>query len=87
MVTTLLIKMGANAVVLGLTPIEKWQAARRLDVDVMSEHWFILTSIAAIITLVVIFVIVSRKSKKREHNITNQLFSEYANSKARFYWT
>jgi hypothetical protein len=81
MVTTLLIKMGANAVVLGLTPIEKWQAARRLDVDVMSEHWFILTSIAAIITLVVIFVIVSRKSKKREHNITNQLFSEYANSK------
>jgi len=82
MVTTFMINAGVNAIVLGLTPIEKWQAARRFDVvDVMTERWFILTSFVAIITLVVLFVIVSQRGKKKELNFTNRLFFEYANSK------
>lgn len=81
MVTRFLINAGVNAIVLGLTPIEKWQAARKFDVDVITGRWFILTCIATIITLVVLFVIVSRRGKKKEQNVTNQLFFEYANSK------
>jgi len=81
MVTTFLINTGINTILLGLTPIEKWEAARRFDADVVSERWFILAGIAAIIMLVVLFILISRKTWKKEQNITNQLFFDYANSK------
>jgi hypothetical protein len=61
-----------------LTPIERLYAMRRLDTGVMDKQWFIITGIAAIAVLSVLYIYVNYKRKLREQNITNKIFNENA---------
>lgn len=69
---------GVNATVLALTPFERWQAARQLDSSFMTELWFILTGVVAIIILTILLIAVSYNRAKKERKLAERLFIEYA---------
>ena len=70
-----------NRVVLVLTPLQRWHAVRRLNSGFMTERWFILLGVIAIITLMVLFTIVSLNRRRQERKITEHLFAEYSEKK------
>lgn len=78
MITASVMTAGVNAFVLALTPIERWNAARRLDSSFMLERWFILTGVAAVIILTVLLIVVSYNRVVKERKISDELFLEYA---------
>jgi len=78
MVAASVIIPGVNAVVLALTPMERWNAARRLDSATTDQNWFILLSVAAIILLTLLLIVVSYNNKTKERKVTNQVFVTYA---------
>jgi len=63
---------------LALTPVERWQAAGRFNANSIAEHWFIITSVAAIIILTVVLLVVSYNRTSRERNVADKLFLDYA---------
>ena len=67
-----------DVAVLALTPVERWQAAGRLSSNFMTERWFIITSLAAIIVLTMLLVVVSLRRKWEEQKGSNQSFEDYA---------
>jgi len=69
---------GLNTILLALTPIERWQAARQLDTYFTAERWFTLIMLAALITLIALFLWVSYKRTAEERKIAEQLFVDYA---------
>jgi hypothetical protein len=77
MVTASAISTGLNAVVLALTPIERWHAARRLDSASTAQSLFILLSVVAIIVLTVLFIATSYNNKIKERKTTNKIFISY----------
>ncbi len=53
-------------IVLGLTPVERWHAARKLEGgDYLSEQWFILTAFMLLIILAATLLVISRMLKKK----------------------
>jgi len=78
MVAASVITTGVNAAVLALSPIERWNAARRLDSASTDQHWFILLSVAAIILLTLLLIAVSYNNKTKQRKVTNQVFVTYA---------
>jgi len=78
MVATSVITAGVNVVVLALTPMERWNAARRLDGTSTDQDWFIILSVAAIILLTLLLIAVSYNNKTKQRKITNQVFVTYA---------
>jgi hypothetical protein len=78
MMTASAMTAGVNAFVLALTPIERWNAARRLDGGFMLGRWFVLTGVAAIIILTVLLIVVSYNRAAKERKISDKLFLEYA---------
>ena len=81
MITAPTITPGANAVILALTPIKRWQAARRLGSDLVGEQSFALVCGAVLIVLTVLLIVVSYGRKKKDRNIADQLFSTYADGR------
>lgn len=67
-----------NGIVLALTPSQRWSAAREFDINFVAERWFILVGIIALVTLTVLFFVVSVKRTRRERKGSDQLFIEYA---------
>ena len=78
MMTTSVMSTGLNFIVLTLTPAQRWQAARGLNISFMGQSWFIATCVAALIILSVLFVLVTCYKAKKERETTNRLFFEYA---------
>jgi len=78
MVTASVITTGLNAVLLALTPIERWHSARRLDSASTDYRLFILLSVVAIIILTVLLIATSYKHKIKEQKVTNKIFVNYA---------
>ena len=78
MTTALVTTAGFNVVVRVLTPVERWKAAGRFSTSFMTEQWFILTGIAAIIILTVALLMVSYNRAAQERKLTMQLFVKYA---------
>ena len=78
MITAFAMTEGVNAAVLALTPFQRWQAARQLDSSFMTELWFILTGVVAIIILTVLLIVVSYNHAKKERKFADRLFVEYA---------
>lgn len=81
MITALTITSGTNAVILALTPIERWQAFRRLGSGLVSEQAFVLLCGAVLIVLTVLLIVVSYARKKKDRTTTDRLFSTYANER------
>jgi len=78
MVTASVINTGVNAVILALTPIDRWHAARRLDNASTDQHWFILLSVIAIVILTVLLIAAGYNNKVKERKATNKIFINYA---------
>ena len=78
MVTASIITTGVNTVFLALTPIERWNAASRLDSASTDQSLFILLSVVAIIILTVLLIATSYKHKVKEQKVTNKVFVNYA---------
>jgi hypothetical protein len=78
MVTTSLITTGFNAFVLALTPIERWNAARRIDSASSGQYWFILLCVIAIIVLTAMFIASSYSHKIKERKAASRIFDNYA---------
>jgi hypothetical protein len=66
-----------NAAMAALTPLERWDAMRRLDGDFVTDRWFILAGVSAIVVLTAILIVVSYRRAK-QHKVSSRLFSEYA---------
>ena len=78
MVTASVITTGLNAVVLALTPIERWHAARRLDSTSTDQRLIIILSVIAIIILTALLIAVSYSHKVKERKVTDKVFINYA---------
>lgn len=65
-----------NAIVLALTPLQRWQAAGRFNTSL--ERWFILIGLVAVVVLTVVLLVVSYNQMVQKRKVTDQLFAEYA---------
>jgi hypothetical protein len=72
---------GLNFIVLALTPMQRWQAAREFTVSFMGQRWFIATCIAVLIVLSVLFFLVTCYKANKERETANRLFFEYADER------
>jgi hypothetical protein len=61
---------------LGLTPTERWQGARRFNGGFIVEHWFILTALAVLLVLGAWLVVVSYNRAIKHHKAVEQAFIE-----------
>ena len=81
MMTASIMGSGINFVILALTPVQRWQAARGFTTGFMGQRWFIATCVAALIVLSVLFVLVTLYKAKKERETANRLFFEYADER------
>jgi len=81
MITAPAMSSGANAVILALTPIERWQAVRRLGSDLVGEQSFALVCGAVLVVLAVLLIVASYGRKKKGRKFADQLFSTYADGR------
>jgi hypothetical protein len=81
MITTTVMSVGLNFFVLSLTPVERWQAARWLNISFMGESWFMTACVAALIIMTALFIIVTCHQAGKEHQAANRLFFDYADEK------
>ena len=50
-----------NAIVLALTPVERWRAAREFNANFMAERWFVLIGIIAIAMFLPMINMISKR--------------------------
>jgi len=74
-------KMRTHAIVLALKPLERWEAAGRFSSNFMTERWFILMGVIAIIILTAALFAVSLHRTLSGRKVSKQLFTEYANKR------
>jgi hypothetical protein len=78
MATASVITTGMNAILMALTPIERWLAARRLESASADQRLFIIMCVVAIIILTVLFIVTGYMHKAKEQHIVNKVFDIYA---------
>jgi len=78
MITAPAMTSGANAIILALTPMERWQALRRLGGDIVGERYYALVCGAALIVLAVSLIVATYNRKKKDRRLADKLFSTYA---------
>lgn len=81
MIATTIMSAGLNFFVLSLTPVQRWQAARWLNISFMGESWFMAACVAALIIMTALFIIVTFHQAGKERLAANRLFFEYADEK------
>ena len=81
MTTASLVNAGLSFFVLSLTPVQRWQAARSLNIGFMGERWFIAACLAVLVILTVLFIIVTHNRSKEERKVENRMFYEYADQR------
>ena len=69
--TAVVIAECLNGIVLALTPVERWEAARRFNSNFVVERWFILVAVAAIVILTALLVLVSFNRARQERKTTD----------------
>jgi len=78
MAITSVITTGINAAVLALTPIERWNAARRFDSVSTDHRLFIFVCMIAIILLTALLIVTSFSHRIKERKVTDSIFVNYA---------
>lgn len=78
MLTAPVITAGINAVVLALTPTQRWEAAGRFSTNIITDRWFILIASATLITFTVLLIILSYQQMLQRQKVSWGLFAEYA---------
>jgi hypothetical protein len=80
MITTPVITDSLAAIVLALTPAQRWDAARSwFGTSIITDRWFVLISLTTLLTLIVLFLVVSLHRMIQERKAAGRLFVEYAN--------
>lgn len=77
---TVVIKSILEVFTLALTPVQRWEAARNFN-SIMTERWFILTTVIALVVFTVLLVLVSFNRARQERKAAGRLFVEYANER------
>ena len=67
-----------NGIVLALTPVQRWGAAREFNNSFIAQRGFILITVAAIVILTALLVVVSFNRIRQGRKTTEKLFVEYA---------
>lgn len=67
-----------DAVILALTPQQKWKAARDFNTNIFTQRMFIMIGVISLIILTMLFIIVSIRQKKHERKFNKEMFSENA---------
>jgi hypothetical protein len=62
---------------LALTPVQRWEAARGFN-SIVTERWFIMAMVIAIVILAVLLVIVSFNKVRQQRRADNRMFVEFA---------
>ena len=70
-----------NALVLALSPLERWAAARDTSGNAATNRWFIVIGIIVILILTVLLFVVSFTRNRREQKVSDQLYTEYADKR------
>jgi len=78
MITMPTITSRAGAVILALTPIERWQAVRRLGGGIVGDRSFVLVCGAMLIVLIVLLIVASYSRRKKDRKLATELFRTYA---------
>lgn len=78
MTITVAIVDGLTTALLALTPVQRWQAARRFNSSYIAQHWFVLIAAVALAVLLFMLFWVSYNRRLEERRITNRLFVESA---------
>ncbi len=82
MITAPVITDSLAAIVPALTPAQRWDAARSwFGTSIITDRWFIIISLATLLTLIVLFLVVSLQRMIQERKAAEQLFAEYANKR------
>ena len=55
-----------NAIILALTPVQRWRAARRPGANFVTESWFMTAAVVVIIVLAVLLLVVSYYSRRTQ---------------------
>ena len=63
---------------LALTPLERLYALRHLSSNAITEQWFVIGGIAAIIALALLYIIISYNRRMREQYTTYEIFNQNA---------
>ncbi len=61
-----------------LTPLERWDALRRLDSSFTTQRWFILACAGAVVVLTALLIVVSLHRAAKQRKLSGWLFFEYA---------
>ena len=67
-----------NDVALALTPVERWNALSNNNHNPMTDRWFMVTGIVAIVILSILFFVINIKRVRYERKGSNKLFDEYS---------
>ncbi len=78
MITAAAINSTLNIIFLALTPIQRYEAARRFNTSIIANKWFIIVGVIAITILTILLLIVSVKRFRHERKTSDQLFAEYS---------
>ena len=78
MTTAAVITECLNGIFVALKPEQRWEAARQFNSNFMTERWFTLTCIIAIVICAVLLFVISFKRTRQERKSSEQLFNEYA---------
>jgi len=73
-----LIAAGLNTVTTALTPLERWDALRRLDSSFTTQRWFILMCAGIVVFLTALLIVVSLHRAAKQRRLSGWLFFEYA---------
>ncbi len=76
-----LILNGLHGLILALTPTERWQAARTLSQGLLTNHWFILVCVVAMVALTAGLFWVSLCRVRQEHQTSDRVFIDLAGEK------
>jgi len=78
MAATSVITVGLSNGILALTALKRLEAMRRLNTNFMTQRWFVITGVAAIVLLVILFFVIDYHKRVRGRNASRRLFDEYA---------
>ncbi len=75
---TYLATAGLNAIILALTPIQRWSAARQFNSNFTNQRLFILAGVAVVTILTVLLVTSMHRRKSEAKKAPGQLFADKA---------
>ena len=78
MMTASVITGCLNGIILELTPVDRWDAARKFNSGFITHRWFILITVLAMVILTTLLAVISFTRIRQERKAAEKLFLDYA---------